>query len=130
MESLVKAAKPGMWTHERGLYLVIAKSGSAFWALRYSTKAGQRRLMTLETYEPIDTAMLKAIEARAADLQKQIKAGRDPLAERDAITGKVIATANRVDTETFEQVARDYISHHKDGWKNAKHRGGMHSLAS
>ncbi|MET4483699.1 hypothetical protein ABIB66_008270 [Bradyrhizobium sp. F1.13.3] len=109
---------------------MIAKSGSAFWALRYSTKAGQRRLMTLETYEPIDTAMLKAIEARAADLQKQIKAGRDPLAERDAITGKVIATANRVDTETFEQVARDYISHHKDGWKNAKHRGGMHSLAS
>lgn len=122
IETLVKAAKPGMWTHERGLYLVIAKSGSVFWALRYSTKAGQRRLMTLETYEPIDIATLKAIEAQAAALQKQIKAGRDPLAERDTAARKPIATAKRADTETFEQVARDYITHHKDGWKNSKHR--------
>lgn len=111
-----------MWTHERGLYLVIAKSGSAYWALRYSTRAGQRRLMTLETYEPIDIAMLKAMEARAAELQKQIKAGRDPLAERDGAAGKAIATANRADAETFEEVAREYIQQHKDGWKNPKHR--------
>jgi hypothetical protein len=54
--ALVQAAEPGMWTHERGLCLAIAKTGSAFWALRYSTKTGQRRLMTLETYEPIDAA--------------------------------------------------------------------------
>lgn len=122
IETLVKAAKPGMWTHERGLYLVIAKSGSAYWALRYSTKAGQRRLMTLETYEPIDAAILKAIEARATALQKQIKAGHDPLAERDTAASKAVATINRAHVETFEEVARDYIMHHKDGWKNAKHR--------
>ena len=123
IESLVKAAKPGMWTHERGLYLVIAKSGSASWALRYSTKAGgARRLMQLEKYEPIDAALLKTIELRAAELQKQIKAGRDPLAEQDAAESKAIATTKRADAETFEQVARDYIMHHKDGWKNSKHR--------
>lgn len=38
IQSLVQAAKPGLWSHERGLCLAIAKSGSAFWAFRYSPK--------------------------------------------------------------------------------------------
>src|SRR5580698_11027252 len=92
IQALVQAAKPGMWSHERGLCLAVAKSGSAFWALRYSTKSGQRRLMTLETYEPIDAAKLKALEWRVAEHRKQIKAGRDPLAERNAAANKTIAT--------------------------------------
>lgn len=118
--ALVQAAEPGMWTHERGLCLAIAKTGSAFWALRYSTKIGQRRLMTLETYEPIDAAKLKAIEWQAAEYRKQIKAGRDPLAERNSTATKAAATITRP-TETFEDVARDYIAQHKDGWKGSKH---------
>jgi integrase len=120
IQTLVQAGKPGMWAHERGLCLAVAKSGSAFWALRYSTKAGQRRLMTLETYEPIDVAKLKALEWQAAEYRKKIKAGNDPLAERNASTTK--ATAERTTAETFGDVARDYIAQHKDGWKNSKHR--------
>jgi integrase len=119
IQTLVQAADPGMWTHERGLCLAIAKTGSAFWALRYSTKTGQRRLMTLEKYEPIDAAKLKAIEWTAADYRKQIKAGRDPLAERNT-TIKVAATITRA-AATFEDVALDYIAQHKDGWKGVKH---------
>ncbi|UFX41702.1 hypothetical protein HAP47_0020535 [Bradyrhizobium sp. 41S5] len=65
--------------------------------------------------------MLKAIEARAAERQKQIKAGRDPVAERDAAAGKAIALTNRKDGETFEEVGRDYIDQHKDGWKITRH---------
>jgi hypothetical protein len=79
IQNLVDAAQPGMWVHERGLCLAIAKSGSAFWALRYSAQSGQRRLMTLEPYEPIDAAKLKALEWQAAEYRKQIKAGHDPL---------------------------------------------------
>jgi hypothetical protein len=120
IEALVQAAKPGMWAHEPGLYLAVAKSGSAFWALRYSTKSGQRRFMTLEKYQPVDAARLKALEWQAAEHRKQIKAGRDPLAERNAATSK--AATKRIGTETFEQVARDYIAQHKDEWKNPKHR--------
>jgi integrase len=120
IENLVQAAQPGMWAHERGLCLAIAKSGAAFWALRYSTKSGQRRLMTLEPYEPIDAAKLKALEWRAAEYRKQIKAGRDPLAERNAIASKPVVPAT-LTTNTFEEVARDYIAQHKNGWKNRKH---------
>lgn len=122
IQSLVQAAQPGMWSHERGLCLAVAKSGSAFWAFRYSTKSGQRRLMTLETYEPIDAAKLKALEWQVAEHRKQIKAGRDPLAERNAAANKTIATTvTRTAADTFEEVARDYIAQHKEGWKNRKH---------
>ncbi|MCK1286574.1 tyrosine-type recombinase/integrase [Bradyrhizobium sp. 44] len=119
IHALVQAAKPGMWSHENGLCLAVAKSGSAFWALRYSTRTGKRRLMTLETYEPIDVAKLKALEWKAAEHRKQIKAGHDPLEQRSFSTTKAIA--KRAGDETFEDVAREYIAQHKDGWKNAKH---------
>ena len=123
IQTLVQAAEPGMWSHERGLCLAVAKSGSAFWALRYSTKSGKRRLMTLETYEPIDAAKLKALEWQVAEHRKQIKAGRDPLTERNAAANKTPATRiSRTTAGTFEDVARDYIAQHKDGWKNPKHR--------
>lgn len=125
IQALVQAAQPGMWTHERGLCLAVAKSGSAFWALRYSTVTGRRRLMTLQQYQPIDAAGLKALEWQAAELRKLVKAGRDPLAERDAETAAsatTAATISRPSVDTFEDVAREYIAQHKDGWKNPKHR--------
>ncbi|WP_354211007.1 MULTISPECIES: Arm DNA-binding domain-containing protein [unclassified Bradyrhizobium] len=77
IQALVQAAQPGLWAHERGLCLAVAKSGSAFWALRYSTAAGRRRPMTLQQYEPIDAAGLKALEWQVAELRKLIKAGRE-----------------------------------------------------
>lgn len=121
IQTLVQAAEPGMWAHERGLCLVVAKSRSAHWALRYSTKSGTRRLMTMEAYEPIDAAKLKSLEWQAAEYRKQIKAGGDPLAERNAAVSKTAVTIRRT-TETFENVARDYIEQRKEGWKNRKHK--------
>lgn len=112
-----------MWAHERWLCLAVAKSGSAL-ALRYSTAPGRRRLMTLQQYQPIDAAGLKALEWQAAELRKLIEAGRDPLAERDAdnaATATAGTTVGRTTVDTFEEVARNYIAQHKDGWKNAKH---------
>jgi integrase len=121
IESLVKAAQPGMWVHERGLCLAIAKSGNAFWAFRYSTRSGKRRLMKLADYEPIDAARLKALEWQAAELRKAVKAGRDPLVEKHTAENKAAVSTKRP-TDTFEEVARDYIAKHKDGWKNRKHQ--------
>jgi hypothetical protein len=91
IETLVQAAKPGMWVHERDLCLAIAKGRTAFWAPRYSTKSGQRRLMTLEACEAIDTAQLKALERQVAEFRKQIRAVRDPLAERNAVATNAVA---------------------------------------
>jgi hypothetical protein len=69
--------------------------------------------MTLEQYEPIDAAKLKALERQVAEYRKQIKAGRDPLAERDklnAAASNAVTAVTRANADTFEDVARDYIA--------------------
>ena len=43
-----------MDTHTRGLVFAVAKSGSAFFAFRYQTTDGKRRLFTLAQYDGID----------------------------------------------------------------------------
>lgn len=120
IQTLVRAEKPGMWAARNGLNLVIAASGSASWALRYSTKDGKRRLMKLADYEPIEAASLAALEAEAAIHRKAIKAGADPLVER-ATAASPAANDDRPAVLTFKAAALDYIAANRDGWKNPKH---------
>ena len=121
-QSLVKARQPGLWAHRRGLYLSISASGSATWALRYSTKTGRRRLMTLEPYSPVNDAKLAALEADAAEHRQAIRSGHDPLAEREAGAAALTVAADVTPiAETFHDAAQAYIEANKPGWKNAKH---------
>lgn len=120
IRSLVKAQRPGMWAARNGLNLVISVSGSPTWSLRYSTRDGKRRLMKLADYEPVDEALLAALEADAAEHRKSIKAGRDPLAERE--TARAIVETVKSVGDTFKDAALEYISENKGGWKNPKHR--------
>lgn len=120
IRSLVRAQEPGMWAARNGLNLVIAKSGAPCWSLRYSTPDGKRRLMKLADYEPIDEASLAGLEAEAATYRKAIKAGHDPLAEREAAAlAATVPIGPKV--ETFKDSALDYIAAHKVTWKNPKH---------
>lgn len=122
IQSLVKSRKPGLWAHRRGLCLSISTSGSATWALRYSTKSGRRRLMTLEPYTPVNDAKLAALEAEAAEHREAIRTGRDPLDEREAEAAASAVAANPAAiAETFRDAALTYIEANKPGWKNAKH---------
>lgn len=121
IRSLVKAEKPGMWAARNGLNLVISVSGSATWALRYSTPDGKRRLMKLADYEPVDEACLAGLEADAAEHRRAIKAGNDPLAKREAAIREAAVIAKPTG-ETFKEAALEYIGENKAGWKNSKHR--------
>ncbi|SFG02220.1 Integrase [Novosphingobium sp. CF614] len=117
IRSFVRSEQPGMWAARNGLNLVIAKSGSPSWALRYTTSDGRRRLMKMADYDPIDDAALAGLEAEAATMRKAIRRGHDPLAEREA---EAIAPAGPA-VETFKDSALDYIAANKSGWKNPKH---------
>lgn len=121
IRSLVKAQKPGMWAARNGLNLVISVSGSAAWSIRYTNSDGKRRLMKLAEYEPIDEAALAGLEADAAELRKAIRAGADPLAERDAAAQATAEQTKSIGC-TFAEAALTYIAENKAGWKNQKHR--------
>lgn len=121
IRTLVKAERPGMWAARNGLDLVIAISGSPTWSLRYSTCDGKRRLMKMADYEPVDEALLAALEAEAAEHRKTIRAGRDPLAERGTVASMAFTQSNRTG-ETFRNAALAYIAENKNQWKNQKHR--------
>ncbi|WP_338608078.1 tyrosine-type recombinase/integrase [Pelagibacterium nitratireducens] len=120
IRAIVQAAEPGMWAQGAGLYLVVAKSGNASWAYRYSTKQGKRRTMTLAPFDEIDTTTMKALELQVAELAKQVANGCDPLVERHAANenSPPIAVAK---VETFEEAARAFIAENRGDWKNEKH---------
>ncbi|UCI30516.1 tyrosine-type recombinase/integrase [Mesorhizobium sp. B4-1-4] len=124
LQTLIEAAEPGLWAHRFGLSLAIAKSGTATWTFRYGAQDGKRRLMTLETInsnEPITAASLKALELQAEGLRLKVRQGHDPLAARNAAANKPERNTGPR-TDTFENVARDYIAQHEGDWKNDKHR--------
>lgn len=115
--TLVKAGNPGMWAGAHGLQLVIAKSGTPSWALRYLNRDGKRRLMKLADLDDTDAATIAAMEGEAAGMRARIKKGFDPLAERQV--SPTVPAAPMF--ETFKAAALDYIAANKPTWKNDKH---------
>lgn len=115
--TLADAKQQGQWTHAKGLVFAVAKSGAAFWAYRYQTTDGKRRLMTLCQYDGIDPAKLRSLEYQTLDLRKQVKAGRDPIAEK-AI--KAEATTDNGTAATFQEFATAYVDQRCSDWKHGK----------
>ena len=113
IRSLVNAERPGMWAARNGLNLVISAAGSPSWSLRYQTRDGKRRLMRLADYESIDAAELAALEADAAEHRKAIKAGRDPLAERQAEQSP--SKPDNGAGDTFRDAALAFIEENRAG---------------
>ncbi|MCA2370707.1 tyrosine-type recombinase/integrase [Agrobacterium genomosp. 3 str. CIP 111-78] len=120
IQTLVDAGQPGLWAHRHGLSLSISKAGSANWTLRYTAPTGQRRLMTLEPVINVGAATIKALEARALMMKQQVRAGIDPLAERDS--GRKTVETARKRINTFEEAAKRFIAEQSPNWKNAVHR--------
>ena len=119
IRSLVNAERPGMWAARNGLNLVISAAGTPSWSLRYQTREGKRRLMRLADYEPVDAAELASLEADAAEHRKAIRAGRDPLAERQA--DRAPSKPDNGAGDTFRDAALAFIEENRAGWKNDKH---------
>lgn len=98
-----------------GLHLQVTPAGARSWVLRVMV-AGKRRDVGLGSFGAVTLA--KAREA-ARELRERIKAGADPVAERQA--ARSAARAERLKAWTFDACADAYIKAHAAGWKNAKH---------
>lgn len=78
VQSLIKDGTPGRYSDGNGLYLMIPKKGSPYWMHRY-TFSGKRRELTLEKCDDLSLADARL---KAAEAQKAIRNGVDPVEER------------------------------------------------
>jgi integrase len=98
-ETAVKAARPKEKPYKlfdaRGLYMLVATTGSRLWRLKYR-HGGQEKLLALGSYPEIS---LKRARERRDDARQILAEGRDPAA---------VKARNKADT--FEVIAREWMA--------------------
>lgn len=129
VKALVAAGQPGAHADGGNLYLRVAGANAGKWTLRYAI-GGKSREMGLGPYDADGKAGLTLAQAREAAEEPRaiLRAGLDPIAERDRKAAEAKAEAERqaaqaqAKARTFRDVAAEYITSHSPGWRNAKHR--------
>lgn len=119
----VKNAKPGRHADGAGLHLLVKKSGARSWVYRFMLN-GKSRDVGLGAAAGPDAISLANARDLAAALRLKVKAGIDPLAERDREAAEALAEAQATEVAgiTFKSVAATYIAANEDSWRNSKHR--------
>jgi integrase len=111
---------PGIRADGDGLYLQVTASKSGeprrSWFVRLRLPGGKCRDMGLGR---VDLVPLKTARELARAARQEAKAGRDPIAAKEA--AKITAATEHVRATTFRQCAEAYIAVHTAGWRNVKH---------
>jgi len=111
-----KELAPGMYPDGAGLYLRVTPEGARNWVLRYMLDR-RPRWMGLG---PLSLYGLADARARALDARRKRHDGIDPIeARRAERTRQRLDAAKAV---TFKQCAESYITSHRAGWRNEKHK--------
>lgn len=119
----VKNAKPGRHADGAGLHLLVKESGARSWVYRFMLN-GKSRDIGLGAAAGPDAITLADARDAAAALRLKVKAGTDPLEERQRMAAETEAAAQaaKIAGITFRAVAEAYIAANEDGWRNPKHR--------
>ena len=119
----VKNAKPGRHADGGGLYLLVKDSGARSWVFRFMLR-GTARDLGLGPASGSDAVSLQDARLKATALRLEVKAGTDPLLERDRKAAEAAAQAQaaKIASITFKAVAERYIASNRDSWRNPKHR--------
>jgi integrase len=120
---VVKNAKPGRHADGGGLHLLVKESGARSWVYRFMLR-GKSRDVGLGAAAGVGALTLSAARDAADALRLKVKAGVDPLEERQRLSAEALAAkqAAEIAGVTFKAVAETYIAANEDGWRNAKHR--------
>lgn len=118
----VKNAKPGRHGDGGGLHLLVKESGARSWVYRFMLN-GKSRDIGLGAAGPDGISLADARDARDA-LRLRVRAGVDPLEERQREAAEAIAAAQAAQVAgiTFKAVAETYIGANEGSWRNGKHR--------
>ena len=119
----VKNAKPGRHADGGGLHLLVKKTGARSWVYRFMLR-GRARDIGLGAAAGPDAISLADARDAAAVLRLKVKAGIDPLEEREREAAEALAAAQaaKIAGITFKAVAEAYIAANESSWRNAKHR--------
>jgi integrase len=128
----VKNAKPGRHADGDGLHLLVKKTGARSWVYRFMLEGRARDVGLSRCPEAIELLRrsggeeLTLAQARdvAAIYRMKVKAGIDPLMERDEAAAQAAAVkqAQQIASVTFRATAEAYIEANEGSWRNAKHR--------
>ena len=118
----VKNAKAGRHADGAGLHLLVKESGARSWVYRFMLK-GKSRDVGLGA-AGADGISLADARHLATLLRLKVKAGIDPLEEREEKAAATLAAAQaaKVAGITFRTVAEMYIGANEASWRNDKHR--------
>lgn len=118
----VKNAKPGRHADGGGLHLLVKESGARSWVYRFMLN-GKSRDIGLGSAGPDGISLAQARDTRDA-LRLKVKAGIDPLEERQQEAAEALAAAQAAQVAgiTFKSVAEAYIGANEGSWRNDKHR--------
>lgn len=119
----VKSAKPGRHADGGGLHLLVKETGARSWVYRFMLK-GKARDVGLGAASGADAKSLATARDLASALRLKVKAGVDPLEqrEREAAEALALAQAAEIAGISFEAVAEAYVAANEESWRNAKHR--------
>lgn len=118
-----KAASDYKLGDDRGLYLLVKKTGYKVWCLKYRFGGKEKRL----TIGPYPEISLREARDRRDDSRRLLRDGRDPGEEKRQAHAerKVGVSADR----TFEAIARSWHAMQTAGWKPKHAADVLHSLA-
>lgn len=118
----VKNAKPGRHADGGGLHLLVKEKGARSWVYRFMLR-GRSRDVGLGSAAS-DGISLAAARDLASALRLKVKAGVDPLDERQRNAADALAAAQAAQIAgiTFRAVAEAYIAANEGSWRNDKHR--------
>lgn len=106
---------PGRFGDGAGLWLQVRSPSAKSWVFRFMLN-GKARWLGLGPYPDVTLAEAREL---AAECRRKLRAGIDPLDEKQA--AKRTALAQAVKALTFDECATSYIEAQRAGWKNAKH---------
>ena len=113
----VRHAKPGRHGDGAGLYLLVSPACTKSWMLRVQVKGGKRRDIGLGSLADFT---LEEARDRARELRKVARAGRDPVAARDAEIVKSVS---------FKEAALACHEAKAPGWSEKTGSAFLSSLA-
>ena len=113
----VKGAKPGRHADGGGLHLLVKESGARSWVYRFMLN-GKSRDIGLGTAGGTDAIALASARDLASALRLKVKAGIDPLEERQREASEALASAQAAQIAgiTFKAVAETYIGANEASW--------------